>query len=160
MIKTPRGIKYYPVQRNWTKKIEPHLLDDDVVEVLVTEFNKYTLGRWGMEFVDGVPFDWEDGLWCAHRGRIPRFWRYVKQSACHWLVNFELELAMRAEPKRPWRIITSDHHSSVWDGRIDLFDPLFLALGYSARYCFELANGKHLLPGEHLETFLCAKAEL
>ena len=41
---------------------------------------------------------------------------------CHWLVNFSLRLAERVDPDRPWRIITSDSHSTVWDGYDLLFD--------------------------------------
>ncbi len=42
------------------------------------------------------------------RGRPPKYWDYVKHGACHWLVNFNLELANLAKPKRIWRILMSD----------------------------------------------------
>jgi hypothetical protein len=57
---------------------------------------------------------------------------YVKHAACHWLVNFALELAQHVEPNRAWRIITSQEHSTVWDGKDTLFDFNFLALGVTA----------------------------
>ena len=38
------------------------------------------------------------------------------------LVNFNLILAQLAEPKKEWRIVTSQLHSTVWDGELTLFD--------------------------------------
>jgi hypothetical protein len=46
----------------------------------------------------------------------------VKHAACHWLVNFALRLAILAEPARPWQIVSSQAHSTVWDGQSTLFD--------------------------------------
>jgi hypothetical protein len=82
---------------------------------------------------------------------MPRFWQYVKHSACHWLVNFNLELAMQVEPNRMWRILTSEEHSTVWDGNITLFDMNFLALGVTPKEAFNIANEEHLPPGQHVE---------
>jgi len=65
----------------------------------------------------------------SHRGPQPRFWQYVKHAACHWIVNFALRLATLAEPRRCWRIISSDFHSTVWDGAETLFDFNYQALG-------------------------------
>ena len=45
------------------------------------------------------------------------FWKYCKHAACHWLVNFTLELAQVVKPKHIWRIITLDEHSTVWGGK-------------------------------------------
>jgi hypothetical protein len=162
-INTPPGIKYYDIARNWSKKIEPHLANGKVQDTLVEDLNKFTKGKWEKEFTYGqVPYDfasavttfeafeWWDDWWSAHRGPMPRYLRYVLHSACHWLVNFNLELAMRAEPKRPWRIINSDHHSTVWDGRDTLFDINYFAFRIPAEECFALANEEHLQPGEHL----------
>ena len=58
-----------------------------------------------------------------------------------------------AEPERPWRIITSDDHSSVWDGKHTLFDLNFLALGISPQECFELAHDRELPPGRFLKVY-------
>jgi hypothetical protein len=59
---------------------------------------------------------------------------------------------MLAEPKRKWRIITSDKHSTVWDGEYTLFDFNFQALGVSPKECFEDAviGGWILEPGTYL----------
>jgi hypothetical protein len=149
------GFRYYDLKRNW-RKVEPHLSNGFLNHVLVTEFNKFTFGRWGKTFKRGqYPRDYESCDWSVgHKGPEPRFWRYVKHAACHWIVNFTLVLAQLVEPNRQWRIITSDRHSTVWDGKDMLFDFNFQAMGISADECFELANEKMLRPGQVLETFL------
>jgi hypothetical protein len=136
VIPDARKMRYYDLPRHWTKKIAPHLKDEELNRVLVRDFNKFTWGRW--------------------REKWPRYWDYVKHAACHWLVNFALRLAMLVEPKKTWRIITSDKHSTVWDGKNTLFDFNFLAFGISAEECFELAYDKMLRPGEYLKVFYAA----
>jgi hypothetical protein len=132
-------LRYYDLKRNWTKKVEPHLGDAELNRVLVTNFNKFTYGRWGIEFKPGeFPRQHETCLWdFDHRGPEPRYWRYVKHAACHWLVNFHLRLAMLVMPKRPWRIIRSNNHSTVWDGKETLFDFNYQALEVSPDECFQ-----------------------
>jgi hypothetical protein len=151
------NIRYYDPVRNW-HKIKPHLENPELNDILVTEFNKYTFGRWGMTFTHGkFPYEYESSDWrlgSGHRGRTPTFWRYVKHGACHWLVIFNLKLAQLVEPKRAWRIITSEKHSTVWDGADTLFDFNFLALKVPPEEAFELAfdDGTELMPIELLET--------
>jgi hypothetical protein len=149
------GIRYYPIQRHWKKKIMPHLTDKKLNAVLVKNFNKFTWGRWRQRFTAGqTPFEFEScDWWCEHRGRRPAYWAYVKHAACHWTVNWALELAQLVEPKRQWRIITSIEHSTVWDGKNTLFDFNFQALGISAHECFKAAarhsTSRELKPGQH-----------
>ncbi len=116
----------------------------------------YTYGRWRKRIKPGLfPRDYESCDWSRdHRGIEPRFWRYVKPSACHWLVNFNLRLAQLAEPKRPWRILTSDEHSTVWDGDGTLFDLNYLAMGIHADECFARANGKVYETGREMRVYL------
>jgi hypothetical protein len=57
-----------------------------------------------------------------HKVPLPRYWQHVKHAACHWLINFNLGLAMSVPPKEPWRIHTSDAHSTLWNGDDVLFD--------------------------------------
>lgn len=137
-------MRYYDLKRHWTRRIEPHLADAKLNDVLVRDFNLFTYGRWRQPFAYGqFPREFESCDWCwDHRGPEPRFWRYVKHPACHWLVNFNLRLAQLVEPGREWRILTSDKHSTVWDGDRTLFDLNFLALGVPPDECFRLANGK------------------
>ena len=109
-------MRYYPVVCNWGRKIRPHLADPEVVEVLVRDFNKFTFGRWGRPFLAGMkPRDFESCDWqCDRRGRHPEYWAYVKHSACHWLVSFNRHLAVKAEPKVPWRCALEVDPNEAW----------------------------------------------
>ena len=136
------SMQHYPVVRNWGRKIRPHLDNPELQRVLVHDFNKYTTGRWGQRFRRGqFPGDFESCDWrWGVRGRHPEYYNYVKHGACHWLVNFNRALAELVEPKSTWRIITSDEHSTVWDGNETLFDLNGLAIfNGGAAKCFELA---------------------
>ena len=55
---------------------------------------------------------------------------------------------MSAVPDRPWRIITSDLHSTVWDGEKTLFDFNYQAMGVPPDDCFANAFEDELEPGE------------
>ena len=153
---------YYDLEKNWrrvcqhVRKARPRLVRD---------FNKYTMGRWGARFPeDAVPADFESCDWSFMRTmngeKYRPFWRYVKHGACHWVVNFALELAMFVEPTCEWRILTSGHivgldpnHSTVWDGVKTLFDFNYQALGISADECFRNSNVRHLKPGCFLRVY-------
>jgi hypothetical protein len=137
--------------KHW-RKVKRHVDNPRVVDTLVREFNKFTYGHWGNRFTTGqYPFEFENCYWYDHhRGRRPQFWNYAKMEACHWLVNFNLELAQLVEPGRVWRIITSDEHSTVWDGHDTLFDFNFLAFGIPPKECFDLAYKHKLKPSQHL----------
>lgn len=151
------AIRYYPIARNWSRKIKPHLADKKVQRILVRDFNKYTFGRWERPFLPGMtPHDFEScDWWISHRGRMPDYWNYVKHSACHWLVNFNRQLATLAEPTRAWRIVSSQDHSTVWDGNEMLFDLNFTALQVPAEEAWQLATtqGKVLPVGKELVLF-------
>jgi hypothetical protein len=151
------AMQYYDLKRNW-RRVRPHLSDPQVVDVLVRDFHKFTMGRWGKPFLPGMlPRQFESCDWdIGHRGRQPAFWQYTKHAACHWLVNFSLELAMASEPDRTWRIITNPEHSTVWDGADVLFDFNFQAMGISPAECFETAHRRELRPGEHLAVHFAA----
>jgi hypothetical protein len=140
-------MQYYPIVKNW-RKIKKYLNDKNLNDTLDEDFNKFTYGRWKMKFPsDKIRFprdietcDWEWGI----KGRHPEYFNYVKHSACHWLVNFNLELAKLVEPKRQWRILTSDSHSTVWDGKDTLFDFNFSALQVNPNDAFKIANREEL----------------
>jgi hypothetical protein len=118
-----------------------------------------TSSRWHKPFTLGMyPADYESCDWRysnPRRGRPPAFWRYVKHGACHWLVNAALRLAMLTDPNRQWRVVTSDKHSTVWDGDDTLFDLQFSALGVGPEECWKLArrSGEILPPGMYRPTF-------
>jgi hypothetical protein len=155
IMAVPENLRYYNIRRHWTKRIMPHLSDQKLNAILVRDFNRYTYGRWRRRFRhSNLPYHFESCDWHAsHHPPYPRFWDYVKHGACHWLVNFNLRLATLAEPKQPWRILTSDHHSTVWDGKRTLFEFNFLAFGISPTECFNLANDKELPMGKPLKVY-------
>jgi hypothetical protein len=67
------------------------------------------------------------------------------------VVNFNLRLAQLAAPEKPWQIVTSLKHSTVWDGDQTLFNMNFLAFGIGADEAFRLANEEQLPPGQERE---------
>lgn len=158
-------MKYFPIQKKWAK-IKPFINDKEVQKVLVRDFNKFTYGRWHQEFKAGMkPTEFESCDWRCNtgkRGRQPEYWDYVKHAACHWLVNFNLKLAMLVEPTKQWRIVTSDNHSTVWDGEDTLFDFNFSALGVDVNEAWTLADqdGRHLKPGKQMRVYYSEWCEL
>ena len=146
--KAPEGLQYYPFTRKW-RTVRPHLTDPDFRAVLERDFNKFTFGKWGDLFGPGqFPADFET---CAWRSGRAHYWQFVNHSACHWLVNANLKLAELSEPRRRWRILTSERHSTVWDGELTLFDMNFSALRIQPEYAFEFAYQEELAPGEQLQ---------
>jgi hypothetical protein len=140
-------VDYYDLRRHWTKRIVPHLGDRELNARLYRDFWKFTCGR----FRPGdLPIWYEHSDWSGGVPRhFPRFRDYVADGACHWIVNFAIRLACLAEPDRPWRIITSDLHSSVWDGGLTLFEFNYLAFGVPPRECFERAYEVEMPPGRY-----------
>src|SRR5690242_13150758 len=122
---------YYDLERHWIDRIVPHLQDKTLNEILAADFNTYTMGQFGTFFSLGqYPDEVETCSWRRGRRRpYPPYWRYVAYGACYWIVNFALHLATLAEPDRPWRIIMSEKHATVWDGDLTLFDFNYQALG-------------------------------
>jgi hypothetical protein len=146
----PSVMRYYGLQKHWSKRIVPHLGDAELNAILVRDFNKFTLTRFGQRFEAGMfPRDFDERFFLD--GRAPRFCRYAAGGACHWLVNFALRLAILAQPQQPWRILTSWQHSTVWDGDRVLFDFVIQAIGESPAKCFSIARWKQLAPGELME---------
>lgn len=147
-------MRYYDLKgSNWTRVVAPHLQDEEVQRVLARDFHKFTMGRWNERFEKGmVPRDFEScdwDIWC----RRCRFHDYVKHAACHWIVNFALALARAVSPRRRWRIITTQAHSTVWDGQFTLFDFNFYAFGIPAMETFQTAYGRELPVGRYLRVY-------
>ncbi len=153
-----------PMGSNWTKRVLPHLNDEELQRVLIEGMNKFVEGRWGKKFLPGdAPRKFESCDWgWGHRGREPRYWQYVKHSACHWLVNFNLRLATLVMPKKHWHIVTSDKHSTVWDGKRKLFDLNFCALGIPADEAYSMAavGGEVLECGEYLDVHFADRVQV
>ncbi len=65
------------------------------------------------------------------------------------------------EPVDAWRIISSDKHSTVWDGDRTLFDMQFSALDIDPDECFRLAlhEGIVLPIGEYMILGDCAQSQ-
>ena len=146
--------RYYDFKKNWGK-VKPHLCDPLLNYILVHEVNKFTREEFGKPYTHGkYPVDFDSQWWRnTHKGRTIRFhpyMNYVLEGASHRLVNFTLRLAMLVEPDREWRIVTSEEHSTVWDGRDTLFEFNFQAFGESPRSCFFAAHDDELSPGECL----------
>jgi hypothetical protein len=155
------SMKFYPVVQHWSRKIRQHLENPVLQKVLVSDFNKYTVGCWGKRFRRGdYPMDFDGCDWREFvLGRPPRYFQYVSHGACHWLVNFNLALAHFTEPKKAWRIVRSPIHSTVWDGEHTLFDLNGMAFCKGgAPECFRRAacepDSRELGPRELLEVGL------
>jgi len=76
-------------------------------------------------------------------GPVPHFFDFVCLRACHWLVDVNAWVATKVEPGRAWQVLTSDRHSTLWDGRRTLFDLNYVALGISVAECWALAAGRY-----------------
>jgi hypothetical protein len=148
---------YYDLKKNW-RKVKRHVSDPALNDILVEDFNKFSVGVWNKPFRHGdYPAEFETCMWWPDRYDDPKFrfcayMSYVKHGACHWLVNFALGLAMLVEPTKKWRIITSDEHSTVWDGHDTLFEFNWQAFGVSANECFRSAYDEELPLGTYRET--------
>ena len=69
------AMRYYPIQRNWSKKVVQHLGDEELNNVLLSDLRKYTTVCSGRPFERGDFLSDFDGLdWRSdHRGKEPRF---------------------------------------------------------------------------------------
>jgi hypothetical protein len=131
------------LRKNW-RKVGRHLDHPRVVATLVRDMNRYRWGRWRKHFTaEMLPaeVDYADWRCCTgRRGRRPTFWDYACSGACHWLVNHNIELARLLEPERPWRVVKSDLHSTVWDGKNLLFEFNGPAMNTPPDECFAMAK--------------------
>jgi hypothetical protein len=151
----PSSLRYLDPRRHWTE-LAGCLRDRELQRILLSDFNKFTVGRWSIPFLPvHVPADFVD-IDCP-RARGPSrhaYHDYVRAGACHWLVNFNVRLAAIAMPSGAWRIITSGDHSTVWDGDRTIFDLNYFALGIGAADCFQRAGCRELKQGTYLKTYL------
>jgi len=92
------------------------------------------------------------------RGRHPAYWDFVVHGACHWIVDLDLFVAINAYPEIPWQILSSQRHSTVWNGDLReplLFDVNYLALDVPPAEALQTAwPGRLLEPSRYLKEYL------
>ena len=154
------SLSYFPVQKHW-RKLGP-IFNSKEAEAIwrpnMVEYLKQRAADHNFKYVArqvASPSECDSCDWrCDHRGRMPAYWDFVCHSACHWLVDMCLHVAMKAYPQVPWRIVSSRQHSTVWNGDIKnpvLFDVNFLALDVPVKEAWDLAiKGRVLKPGRIL----------
>lgn len=150
---------YYPIQQRW-RKVGPIYRSAQATEIWYPEMLAFAAQRcldYGFSFkppkqLPDSPAYFDTCDWRFFRdkpGPAPAFWDYACHSACHWTANLSLFVAMQAEPDRAWRLVTSNSHTTVWDGQTTLWDTNFAALGVPADEAWELAANRP--DSEHLE---------
>lgn len=101
---------------------------------------------------------WYDGSDWRLQRRARKWWDYACGYACHWIADLALFVARAKFPKENWRIVTSQKHSTVWNGNCEnplLFDINFSALGVEASEALALAaKGRELKAGIYLKGYL------
>jgi len=143
-------IDFYPTQKRWAK-VGPIYRSDLARAIWHPEMEAYERSRAEDRGYPYRPTPWGEGLTPSHwdscdwrwtngrRGPQPGYFAYVVHAGCHWSCSLNLWVAQRAEPDRPWRIITSAKHSTVWDGAETLWDLQFQALGVTATDAWDMA---------------------
>lgn len=135
-------MKYYDLKKKW-RYIKPHLKNKKLNKIIFKDVNEYQemmgyptklkMGDYPY-MVDGT--DWH----LSQKGRPPEYRNYTLACACHSLVRFNLKLARLVEPDSEWRIISSDRHSTVWDGNETIFEFNYYAFGIPASEAFKKAT--------------------
>jgi hypothetical protein len=143
-------MKYVPIQQQW-RKLGPLYRSFNAAAIWFPEMEAFSFSRAedrGYPYrpakltPDLLPSHYDSCDWrfCRDRpGPAPSFWDYACHGACHWTCSLHLWVAMQVQPDRPWRIVTTNKHSTVWDGEHTLWDGNFLALGIPADEAWELA---------------------
>jgi len=144
--------QYVDIKKHW-RKIRPFAISEKATRIWKRDLKKHhaafrvygyrftnktfdiewfqQINKFDWYFPNNKPSDYDSCDWRygkPGRGRKPAFWDYVVHSKCHWMVNFNLFLAQNVFPKEPWRIITANRHSCVWNGSGLLLDINFFAL--------------------------------
>lgn len=155
MRKTKRPVVYTDLQSRW-REIGPLFRSRECASIWIPCMSEYmqqksSNPKWKFKFDSGkyrTPSDFDscDWRWEAKRkGRHPAFWDYACYRACHWVADMCLFVAISSEPGFPWRIISSEKHTVVWNGLLEfpiLFDINFSAMGVPAKESWALAHGK------------------
>ena len=158
------NLSYFPIQKHW-RKLGPIFTSKEAESIWRPNMVEYLQQRAANNKFKYVarkvasPSEYDSCDWrCDHRGRMPAYWDFVCHSACHWVVDTCLYVAMTAYPHIPWRIISSHKHSTVWNGDTKkpiLFDANFLALKVPVIDAWNLSiAGRVLKPGKRLRYWL------
>lgn len=136
-------MKYYDLKKRWSY-IKPHLKNKKVIKALTQDVSDYMLSvrgyKHGLDKGD-YPFHYESSDWYVDKkGKLPEYIKYTMSGACHYLVRFNLKLARLVEPDKNWRIISSETHSTVWDGEETIFEFNYYAYGVPAIKAFQRAT--------------------
>lgn len=157
-------ITYYPIQLHW-RKLAPifhskqceRIWRPNMVEYLQQRASDNDYKYIARHFAFPSDCDSCDWRWDLKR-KHPAYFDFVCHSACHWLVDMCLFVAKAAHPEVPWRIVSSNKHSTVWNGDKEnpvLFDANFLALDVAPKVAWQLAiKGRVLKPGKVLRTWV------
>ncbi len=162
-----KNATYVDIKRHW-RRLRPVFASDKaraIWEPCMMEFAQWRAEERGYTYKpydDGSKperYDSCDWRWSGERrGRMPAYWDYACYSACHWVVDLGLFVAQSYAKSEEWRIITSQKHSTVWNGDCQkplLFDINFSALGVSAQDALTLAaKGRELKVGRYLKGYL------
>ena len=130
--------RYFPISKHW-KKLKPIYFSPEVKETTIIEMNcnrknKAKIHNFNFNFKEDLvfhpPIYYDSCDWRFNRkGRPPSFDEWICHGACHWIANINAEVAMKAFPNKEWRVINSEFHSTVWDGKETIYDTNFLGLG-------------------------------
>ncbi len=158
-------MEYVQIQKHW-RKLRHVYADPGIRDLWYPDMELHRLVRceelgitytplkvWDKETFGPHHFDSTDWRFTRQKpGPMPHYWRWVCHSACHYLTRLSMHVATTVWPKKPWRIVTSQLHSTLWDGDQNLYDPNFLALQVPADEAWELATNQpdsiELEPGE------------
>lgn len=144
-----RDVQYYDVAKNW-HTLSKFLDDPEFIHVIGADLNKYSIWYSGVPFKHGQLPSSIEPEWDLRASLAPDYWRYAFPGACHWVVNGYLRLISLAEPERPWRIISSQRDSTVWDGDKTIFDITYYVFEQPAQDAFRFSFLHELMPDEYL----------
>ena len=134
-MKLPNNLKYFDVSRYW-KILNPIYESNLIKEIALYEMNCHReniskIHNFAFKETESFEYpkrfdscDWR----FSRKGRPPLFDNWICHAACHWIANINAAVVMEAFPVRAWRVINSDYHSTVWDGKSTIYDTNFYGL--------------------------------
>ena len=155
---TTAAMDYYPLQSRW-QRLKHFYRSQEARELWFPSMEAYGahhIYKWDFREQERykLPCDYDrcDWRW-GRRGRRPHFHDFICSGACHWLASLSLWAAYTADPWRDWRIVSSELHSTVWDGDKTIFDTNFIGLEVPVEECWAMAGQQAsteiLEPGEY-----------